>query len=154
MRQTLAFLPEIYLLVRSDSQRLRTWCFGYSAASATLSPKMKQRAPVLRWKSGAAAVSKVFRTTAKIGGFMPTAHDDANHHRLVHSSISGLQYPRQRSANFAPLAPACKVSRLLHHLNPATLSFLAPSSQLFQNRFRFLNMKGYLRSPIRKLVLL
>ena len=107
-------------------KRLRTWCFGYSAARATLSPKMKQRAPVLKWKSGAAAVSKVFRTTAKIGGFMPTAHDDANHHRLVHSSISSLQYPRQCSANFAPLAPACNVSRLLHHLNPATLSFLAP----------------------------
>ena len=53
-------------------------------------PKMKQRAraAVLEWKEerGAAAatavVSKVFRTTAKIGGFITAVDDADDHHPL------------------------------------------------------------------------
>ena len=129
MRPKVMFLPEIYLLVRSDSQTAADLVFRLFGCSRDALPQNETASASSKVEERRAeAVSKVFRTTAKIGGFMPAADDDANanHHRLVHSSISGLQYPRQCSANFAPLAPACKVSRLLHHLNPATLSFLAP----------------------------
>ena len=84
-------LSGIYLLVRSDAQMAahRPWTFGVSAAPSAVGspvpPSLPQNETANasgssrveeRGAAAAAVVPKVFRTTAKIGGFM-TAADDA-----------------------------------------------------------------------------